>query len=49
MGGVCERAVRRVWSDFFPEVDAIVFVVDANDRGRFPESKAELDVSGGCV
>jgi GTP-binding protein SAR1 len=24
-------------------VDAIVFLVDSNDRDRFPESKKELD------
>ena len=33
---------RKHWQTFYEEVDAIMFVVDAGDTGRFKYAKHEL-------
>lgn len=34
---------RDLWTDYFVACNAIIYLVDCNDRERFPEAKAELD------
>ncbi|KAK0403573.1 hypothetical protein QR680_017003 [Steinernema hermaphroditum] len=41
LGG--HEQVRRVWKEYLPCVDAVIFVVDASDRSRIPEARIELE------
>ncbi|KAL4240230.1 GTP-binding protein SAR1a [Mactra antiquata] len=35
--------VRRVWKDYFPAVDGVIFIVDSADEKRFEEARVELE------
>merc|ERR1712159_536171 len=41
LGG--HKSARRLWNDYLTGVDAIIYIIDAYGRERFPEAKAELD------
>merc|ERR1711998_73633 len=35
--------IRKLWRHYFTNTDAIIYVVDSNDRERVTESREELD------
>lgn len=41
LGG--HEAMRKIWREYFPRIDAIVYLVDAADPSRFEESRREFD------
>ena len=41
LGG--HETVRKVWMDYFPKVDAIIYLIDIANVARFGESKAEFE------
>ncbi|KAM5568809.1 GTP-binding protein SAR1A-like [Rosa sericea] len=41
LGG--HQTARRVWKDYYAQLDAVVYVIDAYDKERFAESRRELD------
>lgn len=40
LGG--QKSLRRIWAEYAEKADAIVFMIDSADRGRFDEAKKEL-------
>ena len=37
------KNVRKTWRNYFPTINAIIYMIDAADLDRFQESKKELD------
>ena len=38
-----QLGLRQLWSNYFEEVDGVVFVLDSSDEARFAESSAALE------
>ena len=34
---------RKLWKDYFPDVDGIIFLIDSTDVARFDEVRQELE------
>ncbi len=41
--GGCDK-IRPLWRHYFINSEALIFVIDANDKERFPEAKSELEM-----
>ena len=37
-----QSKIRKMWHHYFPNTDAIVFIIDASDKNRFEEARTEL-------
>ncbi len=37
------KNVRKTWRNYFPQINAIIYMVDAANEERFEESKQEFD------
>ena len=42
MGG--QDKIRKLWSHYFNNIDAVIFVIDSTDRERLPTCKSELSL-----
>ena len=43
------ESARKIWKEYFPAIDGIIFIVDSADKNRFPETKDELHKLLSCM
>lgn len=41
---IANNIARLLWKQYYAKVDGVVFIVDAEDKERFPEARKELSV-----